>query len=123
MNMEGDFRFVTQAGLDELRVWADWLCIGNAIKSLCSGLEKPKDPFVDILLKFLGVKEELYHSIRCRIAIIPLTIVTFLMNGLERCCMNLQYAGHRRRISAPLGSTNRRYMSRPKIPGDPKFGT
>ncbi|WJZ86578.1 hypothetical protein VitviT2T_006021 [Vitis vinifera] len=68
MNVDGDFRFVTQAGLDEFRVWADWFCIGNAMKSLCDGLEKPKDPFFGIPLKFLGVKEELYHSIRCRIA-------------------------------------------------------
>ena len=30
-------------------------------------------------------------------------------DGLERCCTNLQYAGHRRRSTAPPGSTSRRY--------------
>ena len=41
--------------------------IRNAMKSHCDGLEKPKDPFVGIPLKFLGVKEEWYHSVRCKI--------------------------------------------------------
>lgn len=68
MNVEGDFRYVTEEGLDEFRVWGDWFCVGNAMKSLCDGLEKPKDPFSGIPLKFLGVNEELDRSIRCRIA-------------------------------------------------------
>ncbi|KAJ9675462.1 hypothetical protein PVL29_024405 [Vitis rotundifolia] len=55
MNVEGDFRFVTQASLDEFRAWADWFCIGDTMKSLYDGLEKSKNPFVGIHLKFLSM--------------------------------------------------------------------
>lgn len=68
MNVEGDFRFVTQTALNEFRVWADWFCIGNKMKSLCQGLEKPKDPFEGIPFVFRGVKEEFFDGFRARIA-------------------------------------------------------
>ncbi|KAI4306651.1 hypothetical protein L6164_029910 [Bauhinia variegata] len=68
MNVEGDFRFVTQKGLDEFRVWGDWFSIGNKMKSLCQGLQKPKDPFEGLPLVFRGVKEEFFDGFRARIA-------------------------------------------------------
>lgn len=70
MNVCGDFRYVTRAGLDEFINWADWFCVGNEMKGLCNGLPKPKDPFEGIPSKFRGVKEELVHGIRARIAAI-----------------------------------------------------
>ncbi|XP_058182615.1 shewanella-like protein phosphatase 2 [Rhododendron vialii] len=68
MNIDGDFRYVTQAGLDEFKVWADWYCIGNSMKSLCNGLEKPKDPFRGLPSVFPNVKSEITDGIRARIA-------------------------------------------------------
>lgn len=68
MNVDGDFRFVTKSGLDEFRVWADWYCIGNVMKSLCGGLVKPSDPFDGVPLVFPGVKPEIVDGIRARIA-------------------------------------------------------
>lgn len=68
MNIEGDFRFVTREGFDEFRVWADWYCIGNKMKALCKGLEKPSDPFHGIPSVFRGIKPELVDSFRARIA-------------------------------------------------------
>ncbi|XP_007033730.2 PREDICTED: shewanella-like protein phosphatase 2 [Theobroma cacao] len=68
MNVEGDFRYVTEKGLEEFNVWAYWYGVGNKMKSLCHGLEKPKDPFHGIPLSFRGVAERFYHSIRARIA-------------------------------------------------------
>ncbi|KAJ7980639.1 shewanella-like protein phosphatase 2 [Quillaja saponaria] len=68
MNVDGDFRYVTKAGLDEFMVWADWFCIGNKMKSLCQGLPKLKDPFEGIPLTFRGVKQEFFDGFRARIA-------------------------------------------------------
>ncbi|XP_043707043.1 shewanella-like protein phosphatase 2 [Telopea speciosissima] len=68
MNIDGDFRYVTQSGLDEFKVWADWFCIGNSMKSLCDGLEKPKYLFEGIPSVFPGIKEEFHEGIRARIA-------------------------------------------------------
>lgn len=68
MNVDGDFRYVTRSGLDEFRVWADWFRVGNLMKSLCDGLEKPKDPFEGIPLVFPGVKPEYSDGLRARIA-------------------------------------------------------
>ncbi|KAE9450433.1 hypothetical protein C3L33_17667, partial [Rhododendron williamsianum] len=61
-------KYVTQAGLDEFKVWADWYCIGNSMKSLCNGLEKPKDPFRGLPSVFPNVKSEITDGIRARIA-------------------------------------------------------
>lgn len=68
MNVEGDFRYVTQHGLEEFRVWADWFRTGIAMKGLCKGLEKEKDPFDGIPGAFPGVKEDLFDGFRARIA-------------------------------------------------------
>ncbi|CAM8972485.1 unnamed protein product [Rhodiola kirilowii] len=68
MNVEGDFRYVTPSGLNEFIDWARWFTVGNEIKSLCKGLEKPRDIFKGIPFRFKGVKEEFFHGIRARIA-------------------------------------------------------
>ncbi|KAL4297827.1 hypothetical protein GQ457_12G002880 [Hibiscus cannabinus] len=68
MNIEGDFRYVTEKALEEFDVWAYWYEIGNKMKSLCHGLEIPKNPFHGIPLSFNRVPEEFSHSIRARIA-------------------------------------------------------
>ncbi|KAI6696007.1 hypothetical protein NL676_023717 [Syzygium grande] len=68
MNVEGDFRYVTQHGLEEFRVWADWFRTGIAMKGLCKGLEKERDPFDGIPVAFPGVKEDLFDGFRARIA-------------------------------------------------------
>ncbi|KAA8532145.1 hypothetical protein F0562_006713 [Nyssa sinensis] len=68
MNVDGDFRYVTDSGLDEFRVWADWYYIGNSMKGLCDGLAKPKDLFDGVPSVFPGVKQEFHHGFRARIA-------------------------------------------------------
>ncbi|KAL1154473.1 hypothetical protein V6Z11_A09G243500 [Gossypium hirsutum] len=68
MNIEGDFRYVTKKALEEFDVWAYWYDIGNKMKSLCHGLEIPKNPFHGIPPSFHRVPEEFSHSIRARIA-------------------------------------------------------
>ncbi|XP_052198450.1 shewanella-like protein phosphatase 2 [Diospyros lotus] len=68
MNIDGDFRYVTQSGLEEFRVWADWYRVGNAMKSLCDGLPKPKDPFRGLPSVFPNVNQDISDSIRARIA-------------------------------------------------------
>ena len=50
MNVEGDFQFVTQKGVEEFEIWVDWYKVGNQMKTLCLGLEKPKDPFEVVCL-------------------------------------------------------------------------
>ncbi|GLT74549.1 hypothetical protein SLA2020_463370 [Shorea laevis] len=68
MNVEGDFRCASREGLEEFSDWAYWYSAGNKMKSLCDGLEKPKDPFLGIPSSFVGMPEELHHGIRARIA-------------------------------------------------------
>lgn len=68
MNIDGDFRFVTKSALDEFRVWADWYCVGNSMKSLCDGLEKPKDLYRGLPLVFPNVKQEISDGVRARFA-------------------------------------------------------
>ncbi|KAG0614053.1 hypothetical protein M758_6G147800 [Ceratodon purpureus] len=48
MNMEGDFRYATQRGLDEFRGWAHWFNLGNVLKEKCAGLGRQPDIFRDI---------------------------------------------------------------------------
>ncbi|GLJ13106.1 hypothetical protein SUGI_0205290 [Cryptomeria japonica] len=48
MNMEGDYRFVTPAAMEEFKSWAHWYTIGNSVKSLCKGLGVQKDIFEGI---------------------------------------------------------------------------
>jgi hypothetical protein len=62
MNVEGDFRCVTKEGLEEFKVWAEWYRVGQAMKGLCEGLEKPKDP-----LAFRGLRDS-DEAFRARIA-------------------------------------------------------
>ncbi|WOL00398.1 shewanella-like protein phosphatase 2 [Canna indica] len=68
MNAEGDFRFVTPAGLDEFRSWSFWYRSGLSMKRLCGGLETPRDPFKGVPKSFPGVKQEYWEGIRARIA-------------------------------------------------------
>lgn len=68
MNVEGDFRYVNKEGLEEFQVWLDWYCLGNKMKSLCSGLDKPKDPYQGIPMSFPGAREDCFEGLRARIA-------------------------------------------------------
>uniref|UniRef100_A0A2P2QQQ8 Calcineurin-like phosphoesterase domain-containing protein n=1 Tax=Rhizophora mucronata TaxID=61149 RepID=A0A2P2QQQ8_RHIMU len=68
MNVQGDFRYVTQLGLREFESWAYWYSLGDRMKGLCAGLQKPKDIYKGIPLTFLGVKPEAFPGIRARIA-------------------------------------------------------
>nr|GEW14659.1 shewanella-like protein phosphatase 2 [Tanacetum cinerariifolium] len=68
MNMDGNFWCTFPSGLDEFRRWAHWFCVGNDMKQLCHGLEKPKDVYDGIPLSFEGVKQEYVEGFRARIA-------------------------------------------------------
>ncbi|KAK1435410.1 hypothetical protein QVD17_01173 [Tagetes erecta] len=68
MNVDGDFRYVVPAGLDEFKNWAYWFGVGNCMKMLCDGLEKPRDLFQGVPLSFPGVKKEYVEGFRSRIA-------------------------------------------------------
>ncbi|KAH9539154.1 hypothetical protein CY35_15G043600 [Sphagnum magellanicum] len=52
MNMEGDFRYVTPAGLNDFRNWAHWFTLGNVLKDKCGGLTKTPDLFHSIPVSY-----------------------------------------------------------------------
>ncbi|XP_008800728.2 shewanella-like protein phosphatase 2 [Phoenix dactylifera] len=68
MNISGDFRYATPAGLDEFHRWAVWYRAGLAMKRLCPGVEPPPDPFKGIPKSFPGVRKEFWEGIRARFA-------------------------------------------------------
>lgn len=68
MNVEGDFRYVTEAGVEEFRVWLEWFREGNKMKSLCQGLKPPKDPLEGIHVEFRGANKEFHEGFRARVA-------------------------------------------------------
>ncbi|CAH2060005.1 unnamed protein product [Thlaspi arvense] len=68
MNVEGDFRYVTKKGLEEFKAWLDWYCLGNKMKSLCRGLEKPDDPYQGIPMSFPRARADCFEGLRARIA-------------------------------------------------------
>ncbi|CAH8357336.1 unnamed protein product [Eruca vesicaria subsp. sativa] len=69
MNVEGDFRYVTKKGLEEVKVWLDLYCLGNQMKSLCKGLEeKFEDPYEGVPTWFPRANPECFEGIRARIA-------------------------------------------------------
>ncbi|KAI3823050.1 hypothetical protein L1987_04476 [Smallanthus sonchifolius] len=49
---------ITMNGLDEFANWAYWFSVGNSIKSLCDGLEKPKDLYAGIPSSFPRLKQK-----------------------------------------------------------------
>lgn len=68
MNVECDFRYVTKNALKEFQNWAYWYSIGSQIKTLCLGLDNPRNIYDGIPLLFRNVPPELHHAIRARIA-------------------------------------------------------
>ncbi|KAG6478307.1 hypothetical protein ZIOFF_061743 [Zingiber officinale] len=68
MNAQGDFSYVTRAGLDEFKRWAFWYRSGVARKRLYASLDSPRDPFKGIPKSFPGIKEEFWEGFRARIA-------------------------------------------------------
>ncbi|XP_027350627.1 shewanella-like protein phosphatase 2 [Abrus precatorius] len=68
MNVEGDFRYATESGVEEFRVWGEWFRIGNKMRSLCHGLETPKDPLEGVPMSFRGVRKEFLDGLRARVA-------------------------------------------------------
>lgn len=68
MNVEGDFRYVTEAGVEEFRVWLEWFRVGNKMKSLCQGLKPPKDPLEGIHVEFRGANKEFHEGFCARVA-------------------------------------------------------
>lgn len=61
MNIEGDFRYVTTAGLEEFRNWAHWFNLGNALKEKCAGTGKQADIF-------RGIEDSYPDGLRARMA-------------------------------------------------------
>ncbi|KAL4190864.1 hypothetical protein AMTRI_Chr07g26790 [Amborella trichopoda] len=61
LNIQGDFKYVIQASLDEFKNCGDWFSIGTQIKNLCKGLEKQ----INI---FNGLPKNYPSGIRARIA-------------------------------------------------------
>ena len=68
MNVCGDFRFVTQQGLQEFSAWAGWYRAGLAIKRRCGDLEPPRNPFLGVPKTFPGIRRECWDGIRSRLA-------------------------------------------------------
>ncbi|KEH20021.1 putative protein-tyrosine-phosphatase [Medicago truncatula] len=68
MNVEGDFRYATKAGVKEFRVWLEWFRQGNMMKSLCHGLKPPKDPLEGIHVEFSGVRKKFHDGLSARVA-------------------------------------------------------
>ncbi|KAJ0247844.1 Shewanella-like protein phosphatase 2 [Hirschfeldia incana] len=70
MNVEGDFRYVTKKGLEEVQDWLDLYCLGIRMKSLCIGLEDKvkEDPYEGIPTCFPRARPESFKGIRARIA-------------------------------------------------------
>lgn len=70
MNVDGDFRYVTEAGVEEFRVWLEWFRMGNKMKSLCQGSESEplRDPLEGVHVAFRGVREEFRDGLRARVA-------------------------------------------------------
>lgn len=69
MNIDGDFRFATQEGLEEFKDWAMWHCVGNDMKKSCDGFDGPiEDPFDGIPHEFPHVKPEILQGVRARLA-------------------------------------------------------
>ncbi|KAG6475494.1 hypothetical protein ZIOFF_064716 [Zingiber officinale] len=68
MNAQGDFSYVTRAGLDEFKRWAFWYRSGVARMRLYASLDSPRDPFKGIPKSFHGIKEEFWEGFRARIA-------------------------------------------------------
>ncbi|PKA55946.1 Uncharacterized protein AXF42_Ash014618 [Apostasia shenzhenica] len=68
MNVEGDFRYVTGAGLEDFRLWGRWIRVGLSMKRLCHGIANPVDPFKGIPKSFPGIKKQYWEGIRARIA-------------------------------------------------------
>ncbi|KAG4940593.1 hypothetical protein JHK87_044464 [Glycine soja] len=66
MNIEGDFSFAMEPGVEEFRVWWKWFEIGNKMKTLCRGLENPKNPMEGIPSSFHGVREVFHDGFRAR---------------------------------------------------------
>nr|POE78288.1 shewanella-like protein phosphatase 2 [Quercus suber] len=48
LNMERDFRYMSESGWEEFRVWAEWYHVGQVMKCLCEGLENPKNRAIRI---------------------------------------------------------------------------
>ncbi|KAF3963896.1 hypothetical protein CMV_011771 [Castanea mollissima] len=72
MNVCRDFRCVSKSGLEEFRVWAEWYRVGQVMKTLCEGLENPKNIFEGIPKSLCRVNynddEAFVEGIRARIA-------------------------------------------------------
>ncbi|XP_057437337.1 shewanella-like protein phosphatase 2 [Lotus japonicus] len=69
MNVEGDFRFATESGVEEFKSWLEWFRLGNKMKTLCNGLEPPRDPLEGVTVTPRGgVRSELLDGFRARVA-------------------------------------------------------
>ncbi|OAY71735.1 Uncharacterized protein ACMD2_00737 [Ananas comosus] len=68
MNVAGDFRYATPAGLDEFASWARWFRAGLAMKRLVPDLPPPRDPFRGVPTSFPGIKPEFWEGLTARIA-------------------------------------------------------
>ncbi|KAM3702314.1 hypothetical protein ACB094_04G019700 [Castanea mollissima] len=71
LNVERDFRYMSESGCEEFRVWAEWYRVGQVMKSLCEGLENPKNIFKGIPSSFPEIdndNEAVVQGFRARIA-------------------------------------------------------